>query len=214
MDLAKYIDHTLLRPEATPAEAEALCREALKYRFKAVCLNPLYVALASGILKGSGVEVATVIGFPLGANTTVIKMSEAKDALANGATEIDMVMAAGLFKAGDDAMVQRDIDGVVRAAEGRTVKVILETCLLDREGIVRACLIALAAGASFVKTSTGFGSRGASIEDVRTMREAVGGKLGIKASGGIRTREQALAMIEAGATRIGTSAGATIVRGK
>ncbi len=214
MDIAKYIDHTLLKPEATPAEVEKLCKEAAKHGFKAVCVNPVHCTRAAALLKGSGVAVATVIGFPLGANTTVIKMTETKDALANGATEIDMVMAIGLFKGGCDALVGRDIEGVVHAAEGRPVKVILETCLLDKEEIARACLIALAAGAAFVKTSTGFGSRGASVEDVRIMKAAVDGRIGIKASGGIRTRAQAIEMIEAGATRIGTSAGVTIVEGK
>lgn len=214
MDIAKYIDHTLLKPEATPAEVEKLCKEAAEHGFKAVCVNPVHCATAAARLKGSGVAVATVIGFPLGANTTVIKMSEAKDALANGATEIDMVMAIGLFKGGCDALVRRDIEGVVRAAEGKKVKVILETCLLNKEEIARACLIALAAGAAFVKTSTGFGSRGASVEDVRIMKAAVDDRMGIKASGGIRTRAQAVEMIEAGATRIGTSAGVTIVEGK
>ncbi|MFA4974512.1 MAG: deoxyribose-phosphate aldolase [bacterium] len=214
MDIAKYIDHTLLKPEATPVEIEKLCKEAAKHGFKAVCVNPVHCAMAASLLKGVDVEVATVIGFPLGANTTVIKMTETKDALANGATEIDMVMAIGLFKGGCDALVGRDIEGVVQAAEGRPVKVILETCLLDKEEIARACLIALAAGAAFVKTSTGFGSRGASVEDVRIMKAAVDGRIGIKASGGIRTRAQAIEMIEAGATRIGTSAGVTIVEGK
>jgi len=214
VELAKYIDHTLLKPEATPADVEKLCKEAAGFGFKAVCVNPVHCAMAAALLKGVDVEVATVVGFPLGANTTVIKMTETKDALANGATEIDMVMALGLFKAGDDAMVGRDIDGVVQAAEGRPVKVILETCLLDKAEIARACLIALKAGAAFVKTSTGFGSRGASVEDIRIMKAAVDKRMGIKASGGIRTRAQALEMIEAGATRIGTSAGATICEGK
>lgn len=213
MNLAKYIDHTVLKPEATPSDIEKLCSEALEHRFAAVCVNPVFVPIASLALGVSGVGLATVVGFPLGATTTSIKVKEAKEAIEQGATEIDMVMAIGFFRGGDCDAMRRDIEGVIRAVGKIPVKVILETCLLSPDEIAKASRIAAGAGAAFVKTSTGFGSRGASIEDVLTMKEAVGGSCQIKASGGIRTREQAIAMIEAGATRIGTSAGVTIVRG-
>lgn len=211
MDLAKFIDHTALKPETTSADVIKLCREAAQHKFAAVCVNPVYVELASQELKGSAVEIATVIGFPLGASTTSTKVSETLDAIENGATEIDMVMSVGLFKGGDKDAVKRDIQGVVKAAGKYPVKVILETCLLTQKEIADACRLAADAGAAYVKTSTGFGSRGASVEDVNIMKEAVAGRCKIKASGGIRTREQALAMIEAGADRIGTSAGVAIV---
>lgn len=208
------IDHTLLKPEATPADIERLCEEARVHRFAAVCVNPVYVKLAAGRLEGSGVMVATVVGFPLGAVTTATKIEEAKDAIADGASEVDMVMAIGLFKGGELRACGDDIAEVVRVCGGRTVKVILETSLLAPEEVATASEIAADAGAHFVKTSTGFGSRGASIEDVRTMKEAVGDRCHIKASGGIRTRDQAIAMIEAGASRLGTSAGIAIVEGR
>lgn len=213
MELSSYIDHTLLKPEAKPADIEKLCQEAVKHRFAAVCVNPLFVELSAGLLSGSNVGLATVVGFPLGANTTSIKTREAWEALKKGATEIDMVMAVGLFKAGNLVAVQRDIAEVVTASDGKIVKVILETCYLTPEDIAAACRLAVDAGASYVKTSTGFGSRGATVEDVKTMKAAVGDRCLIKASGGIKTREAALSMIEAGASRIGTSSGVEIVKG-
>ena len=213
MDLARYIDHTLLKPEATPADVEKLCREAADHGFAAVCVNPVFVELSAGFLKGTNVGLATVVGFPLGATTTSIKTREAWEALKQGATEIDMVMSVGFFKGGNLVAVQRDIAEVVRVAEGKIVKVILETSLLTPDEIATASKLSADAGAAYVKTSTGFGSRGASVEDVRKMKEAVGERCLIKASGGIRTREAALAMVEAGASRIGTSAGVAIVKG-
>ena len=213
MELAKYIDHTLLKPQAAPLDIDRLCAEAAEYGFAAVCVNPVYVPLCARLLDGRGVAVATVVGFPLGANAAVTKAREASLAVEQGAGEIDMVMAVGLFKGGEQGAVSDDIAGVVEAAAGRPVKVILETSLLSEEEIARASRLAADAGAAFVKTSTGFGSRGASVEDVRIMKEAVGEGCLVKASGGIRTREDAIAMIEAGAARIGTSAGVAIVRG-
>ncbi len=213
MNIAGMIDHTLLRPEATPADMERLCREAAAHRFAAVCVNPVYVGLAAKALDGSGVMVATVAGFPLGAVTTATKAAEAAEAIGEGASEVDMVMAVGLFKGGEHRAVGDDIAAVVKACGGRTVKVILETSLLSPEEIAKACRIAADSGAHFVKTSTGFGARGASLEDIRIMKEAVGARCHIKASGGIRTREQAVAMIEAGAQRLGTSAGVAILEG-
>ena len=213
MDIASYIDHTALKPEVTPGDIERLCREAMENSFAAVCVNPLYVTAAAGWLKGSKVGLATVVGFPLGASTTSIKAREAWEAIQQGATEIDMVMSVGLFKAGDLKSVERDVAEVVRVADDKLVKVILETGLLSRDEIIMASSLSAAAGAAYVKTSTGFGPRGATVDDVQAMREAVGDRCKIKASGGIRTREQALAMIEAGASRIGTSAGVAIVTG-
>ncbi|MFH1830328.1 MAG: deoxyribose-phosphate aldolase [Pseudomonadota bacterium] len=213
MDIASYIDHTALSPQTTPGDIEKLCMEARQYKFAAVCVNPLFVPVAVGSLQGSIVKVTTVAGFPLGAVTFETKVQETTQAIEQGATEIDMVMAIGPFKAGDHKAVAQDIAGVVRAAKGHTVKVIIETSLLNPDEIKNASQIAADNGATFVKTSTGFGSRGASIEDIKTMKDAVGDRCRIKASGGIRTREQAMAMIEAGASRIGTSAGVAIVKG-
>jgi deoxyribose-phosphate aldolase len=213
MQLAQYIDHTALKPETTGADVERLCREALEHRFAAVCVNPVYVPLAARHLRGSAVGLASVVGFPLGASTARVKALEAAEAIAEGATEIDMVMAIGAFKGGDHAAVAHDIAEVVRAAGPHPVKVILETCLLTREEILAASRIAADQGAAYVKTSTGFGARGATVEDLLAMKEAVGGRCLLKASGGIRTREQAMAMIAAGASRIGTSAGVAIVKG-
>lgn len=212
MDLAKYIDQTILKPEATVSDVERLCREAVQYKFAAVCINPVFVKHAAGLIKG-GVGLVTVIGFPLGATTSKIKAREASEAINDEAMEIDMVMAIGLFKGGDFEAVRKDIEEVVRASGKCPVKVILETCLLSPDEIKKASIISADAGAAFVKTSTGFNARGATIEDVRTMKAAVGDRCKIKASGGIRTREQALLMIEAGASRIGTSAGVEIVTG-
>jgi deoxyribose-phosphate aldolase len=211
MDLAKYIDHTILKPEAKPADIEKLCAEAAKYKFAAVCVNSVFVAQAARLLKGSGVEVATVVGFPLGATTSDTKVFETKDSIRNGATEIDMVMAVGLMKAGRTKEVEDDIRAVVAAAGKVPVKVILETCLLTDDEIAKASKLSADAGAAYVKTSTGFSTGGATLEAVNIMKKAVGGRCKIKASGGVRTREAAIAMVEAGASRIGTSSGVTIV---
>ncbi|MFH1654594.1 MAG: deoxyribose-phosphate aldolase [Pseudomonadota bacterium] len=213
MNLASYIDHTLLKPEATPKDVEHLCKEAVKHNFAAVCVNPIYVRLCSTLISGSPTGLATVVGFPLGANTSSIKTREAWEAINDGATEIDMVIALGFLKAGRYKEVANDIAEVVRICEDRCVKVIFETALLTKEEIIKACDISISAGAKFVKTSTGFSSRGATLEDIEIMRKAVGAKCKIKASGGIRTRDQALAMIKAGADRIGTSSGVLIVNG-
>lgn len=212
MELAKYIDHTALKPEATPKDIEKLCKEAMEFKFAAVCVNSVYVPLAARLLKGSGVLTATVVGFPLGATASEIKAREASFAIEQGAGEIDMVMAIGIFKGGDHKAVGKDIAAVVKAAGIHPVKVILETCLLTRNEIIEASKIAMNNGAAFVKTSTGFGARGATVDDVLAIKEAVDGRCHIKASGGIKTREQAIAMINAGATRIGTSSGVAIVK--
>jgi deoxyribose-phosphate aldolase len=213
MDLAKYIDHTALKPETTEADVERLCCEAAEHGFAAVCVNPIFVSRAAEFLTGSDVAVASVVGFPLGAATTRAKAFETEDAVRNGAREIDMVIALGWLKDGAWKRVGSDIAEVVKAAGGHPVKVILETCLLSDVEIAEACRVAVESGAAFVKTSTGFGSRGASLEDIAIMKRAAAGRCRIKASGGIRTREQALAMIAAGADRIGTSAGVAIVKG-
>lgn len=213
-ELAGMIDHTLLKPNATEQEIRALCEEARKYRFASVCVNPSYVALAASCLAGSGVKVCTVIGFPLGATTSTAKALETRDAIANGATEIDMVINVGALKSGNNALVKKDIEAVVEAAAGRAiVKVILETSLLTDEEKVRACLLSKYAGADFVKTATGFGPGGATVEDIALMRKTVGAEMGVKASGGIRDLKTAQAMIAAGATRVGASASVAIVKG-
>ena len=211
LDLAKMIDHTLLKPEATPAQIEKLCAEAAEYHFASVCVNPVYIPLAARLLKGTGVKVCCVVGFPLGAIAPEQKAAEAASCAAMGAEELDMVIHVGAAKAGDWALVQRDIEGVVKAAAGHTVKVIIETCLLTDEEKVKACEAAKAAGAHFVKTSTGFSTGGATTHDIALMRKTVGPEMGVKASGGIRDYETAMAMIEAGANRIGASAGIAIV---
>jgi len=211
--LASLIDHTLLKAEATRAQIEKLCAEAKQFRFKSVCVQPFRVAVCAELLKGSEVKVCTVIGFPLGANRAEVKALETVRACADGAHEIDMVMNIGALKDGNLAAVENDMSSVVKAAQGRIVKVILETALLTNEEIIRCCAIAEIAGADFVKTSTGFGPGGATVEHVRLMRETVADRLGIKASGGIRDRETLTAMIEAGATRIGTSHGVALVSG-
>jgi deoxyribose-phosphate aldolase len=212
-DIAKYIDHTLLKPEATPAEIEKLCQEAKEYHFAAVCVNPPYVKECAQLLRGTAVAIAVVVGFPLGAHTTEGKVFETQQATIEGATEIDMVINIGALKAKDDPRVLDDIHAVVQAAhrQGAIVKVIIEAALLNDEEKVRACQLAQKAGADFVKTSTGFGPGGATVHDVELMSKAVNGELGVKAAGGIRTFEQAEAMIQAGATRIGASAGIKIV---
>ena len=209
--IASMIDHTLLKPEATPAQVEKLCAEAAEYHFASVCVNPVYIPLAARLLDGTGVKVCCVVGFPLGAIAPEQKAAEAASCAAMGAEELDMVIHVGAAKAGDWALVQRDIAGVVKAAAGRTVKAIIETCLLTDEEKVKACEAAKAAGADFVKTSTGFSTGGATTHDIALMRKTVGPEMGVKASGGIRDYATAMAMIEAGANRIGASAGIEIV---
>lgn len=211
-NMAGYIDHTLLKPEATEAQIEELCREAVKYSFYSVCINPSYVKTAAKSLQGSAVRICCVIGFPLGATTTAVKAFEAAEALENGAAEIDMVIHVGALKDKREEYVMSDIAAVVKAAAGCPVKVIIETGLLTEDEKVLACKLAKKAGASYVKTSTGFGPGGATVADVLLMRETVGPDLGVKASGGVRDLDAALQMIEAGATRIGTSSGVSIVK--
>lgn len=211
-DLAKMIDHTLLRAEATPTDVEKLCQEAVQWGFATVCLNSSHIPQAAQLLKNTHVLPIAVVGFPLGAASTEAKAFEAKWAIHAGAREIDMVISLGLLKSKDDARVLADIQAVVEAAKPYPVKVILETgCLTDDEK-VRACLLSKKAGAAFVKTSTGFGLGGATVEDIALMRKTVGPVMGVKASGGIRTLADALKMIEAGATRIGASAGVKILQ--
>ena len=213
-DLARLIDHTLLRPDATRTQIEKLCQEAFEYRFASVCINPTWVQLAASLLRGTPVRVCTVIGFPLGAATTDIKAEEAADAIYRGARELDMVLNVGALKSGEDLLVLSDMQAVVRKARDiALVKVILETALLTDDEKIRACRLAQQAGADLVKTSTGFGPGGATEADVALMRRTVGPDLGVKAAGGIRDRETALAMIRAGATRIGASASVAIVTG-
>lgn len=214
MKLNKYIDHTLLKPDATKEQILNLIEQAKKYDFASVCVNPTWVSLAAQELKNTDVKVCTVIGFPLGANTSSVKAFETQDAIANGANEVDMVINVGQLKAGEDKAVQEDIRAVVEAANGTLTKVIIETCLLSDEEKVRACQLAQAAGADFVKTSTGFSTGGATVEDIALMRRTVGADMGVKASGGARSLEDALAFIEAGASRIGTSAGVAIMEGQ
>ena len=210
--LAATIDHTLLKPEATEAQVMALCREAEEFGFAAVCVNPCHIPLVAKTLREApGVRACSVIGFPLGANRSPIKAAETRQAVADGAREIDMVMAVGALKEGRLDAVEADIRGVVEAAGNALVKVIIETCCLTDAEKVAACQSAVRAGARFVKTSTGFGSTGATVADVRLMRSVVGTEIGVKASGGIRSLEQALAMLEAGATRLGTSSGVALV---
>ena len=206
-DIYKIIDHTLLKQDATSEEIKNLCKEALEYNFASVCVNPTNVELAAKILNGSLVKVCTVIGFPLGANTTKIKVLEAKDAVENGATEVDMVINIGRLKDKDYDYVKKDIEAVVNEVKGKAlIKVIIETCLLTDEEKVVACKLASEAKADFVKTSTGFSTGGATPFDVKLMRETVGENMGVKASGGIRTSEDAKELIKNGANRIGASA--------
>lgn len=209
------IDHTALKPETTKAQIEILCAEAKEYKFASVCVNPTWVETAAALLNGTDVKVCTVIGFPLGATTVETKAFETKDAIAKGATEVDMVINIGALKDKNDELVERDIRAVVDAAKGKALtKVIIESCLLTEEEKVRACELSVKAGADFVKTSTGFSTGGATAEDIALMRKTVGPDLGVKASGGVRDRAGALAMVEAGATRIGASAGISIVKGE
>ena len=211
-DIAGYIDHTLLKPEATEQQIRQLCAEAAEFGFASVCVNPTWVPLAARLLAGASPMVATVIGFPLGATLSDVKAYETRRAREEGANEFDMVVNIGALKSRNFRLVEQDIAGVVAAANGLTVKVIIETALLTDEEKVEACVIAKAAGADFVKTSTGFSSKGATAEDVALMRRVVGSDMGVKASGGIRSASDAQAMIEAGATRIGASAGVKIVK--
>ncbi len=212
--LASYIDHTLLKPEATEEDIRRVCREALQYHFASVCVNPTWIALVHDMVVDAGVVPCTVVGFPLGATLPAAKAFEARLSLDAGAREIDMVMNIGRLKSGHYTYVVDDIARVVHEAheEGALVKVILETALLTDEEKVAACVLAKIAGADYVKTSTGFGPGGATVEDVALMRRVVGPDMGVKAAGGIRTREQALALIRAGATRLGTSAGVKLVQ--
>ena len=214
MNLAKLIDHTLLKADATKAEITKLTDEARKYQFASVCVNPTWVAYCAEQLKGSGVDVCTVIGFPLGANTPEVKAFEAANAIENGATEVDMVINIGALKDGDNDLVLRDIQAVVNAAKGKAlVKVIIETCLLTDEEKVRASELSVQAGADFVKTSTGFSTGGATAEDIALMRKTVGPDVGVKASGGVRSLKDLNQMVAAGATRIGASSGVKIMEG-
>lgn len=209
--LAKTIDHTLLKAVGTADQIRELCAEARSFTFASVCVNPVWVTLCAQELAGSEVLVCTVIGFPLGANSPETKAAEARLAVSQGADEVDMVMNLGAAKAGDWQAVAEDIRGVVQAAGDALVKVIIETCYLTEDEKVKACEAAARAGARFVKTSTGFGTGGATVEDIRLMRRTVGDKLQVKASGGVRTCQDALAMLEAGADRIGASSGIAIV---
>ncbi|MFX3632412.1 MAG: deoxyribose-phosphate aldolase [Candidatus Pristimantibacillus sp.] len=212
--LAATIDHTALKADTTKEDIVKLCQEAKQHQFATVCVNSGWVALAAEQLQGSGVGITTVAGFPLGATTTFVKAAEAKDAIANGATEVDMVINVGLIKSGDFEGVKCDVEGVVNACKGQAVvKVILETGLLTDEEKVRACQICKEAGADFVKTSTGFGQGGATEQDIALMRRTVGPEMGVKASGGVRDAATALQMLAAGATRIGASASVAIVSG-
>ncbi|NJN96701.1 MAG: deoxyribose-phosphate aldolase [Anaerolineales bacterium] len=213
-EVAHLIDHTLLKPEATVQQIAQLCHEALLYNFASVCINPAHVKLAAQLLQNSEVKVCTVVGFPLGATSTEAKVFETLQALRDGATEIDMVINIGALKGGDDILVERDIAAVVETVHqhGALCKVIIETVLLTNDEKVRACQLAKKARADFVKTSTGFSSGGATIEDVALMRQTVGPQVGVKASGGIRTLAEAQRMISAGATRLGVSAGVKIIQ--
>ena len=218
-ELAKMIDHTILKANATQSDIEKLCEEAKEYNFASVCVNPYWVPLASNLLKNSTVKVCTVIGFPLGATSSESKASETEIAILQGADEVDMVINVGAMKNNQTDIVEKDILSVVNSArktgkaqnKNITVKVILETCYLTKDEIKNACLCAKNAGADFVKTSTGFGTGGATVEDVKLMKETVGSSMEVKASGGIRDYETAIKMIEAGATRLGTSSGIAIV---
>jgi deoxyribose-phosphate aldolase len=210
--IAARIEHTLLKAEAATGQVLALCEEAILHRFAAVCVNPVYIEAVAERLKGTPVKACAVVGFPLGANTSAAKAFEAGLAVKLGAQEIDMVIRVGALKAGEHDLVQNDIRAVVEAARGAEVKVIIETCYLNEQEKKIACELILAAGAHYVKTSTGLGSGGATLEDVGLLRQTVGNRLKIKAAGGIRTYELAVAMLEAGADRIGTSSGVAIVQ--
>jgi deoxyribose-phosphate aldolase len=214
-EIARLIDHTLLKPEATGDKIVRLCAEAREHGFASVCVNPFWVPMAARELAGSSVKTCTVIGFPLGASTTATKVFEAGDAIGAGAQEIDMVINIGALIAGDRAKILTDLCGVIEEGHkrGALVKVILETCLLTKDQKVAACRYCVEAGADFVKTSTGFSSGGATVDDVALMRQTVGPLMGVKASGGVRSYADVRKMVDAGATRIGTSAGVAIVAG-
>ena len=213
-DMAKYLDHTYLKPEASVNEIRKICDEAKKYHCASVCVNPSYIQYVAQQLEGSGVTPCCVIAFPFGTSTPEAKAFEASDAASKGAREIDMVINVGAIKSGDWLLVKRDIEGVVNAVKGRAkVKVIIEACLLTDEEKVKACTVAKLAGAAFVKTSTGYSTGGATVEDVRLMRETVGPEMGVKASGGVRTYDDAIAMLKAGANRLGCSSTMKIVSG-
>ncbi len=212
--LASYIDHTLLKPDASAEEVREVCEEAKQHQFASVCVNPSYIRLVAEQLEGNGVTPCCVIGFPFGTHTPEAKKSETEDAVKNGAKEVDMVINVGAIKSGDWQLVRRDVEAVVEAAGGSAgVKVILETCLLTDEEKVKACTICKLAGTDFVKTSTGYSKGGATAYDVALMRKVVGPDMGVKASGGVRTYEDAVTMIHAGANRLGASAGIAIVGG-
>ena len=212
-NLARMIDHTQLKPDATFEQIEKLCNEAVEYGFFAVVINPSYVGYVRELVKDKGVKIASVVGFPLGAATTEVKVFETKDLIKKGVDEVDMVMNIGAFKSQEYEVVEKDIESVVEAANGRCVKVILETCYLTDKEKVIACKLAKIAGASFVKTSTGFGGAGATVSDVRLMRKTVGNDMGVKAAGGIRDYTTAVEMIKAGANRIGVSSSVSIIVG-
>ena len=212
MNYNKMIDHTVLKADTPLETVKRICDEAMDYGFASVCINPCHVAYCADYLKDSDVNVCTVIGFPLGANTSAVKAFETKDAIANGADEIDMVMNIGALKDKNYDLVRDDVKAVVEAANGTLVKVILETCLLTEDEIKKACELCVEAKADYVKTSTGFSTRGATIEDVRIMKEAVHGKAKVKAAGGVRTPEDMVKIVAAGADRIGTSAGCSLVK--
>ncbi|WP_226667427.1 deoxyribose-phosphate aldolase [Metabacillus litoralis] len=213
--IANMIDHTALKADTTKEVIEKLCQEAKEYHFASVCVNPTWVSLAAEHLKGTDVKVCTVIGFPLGANTPETKAFETTNSIENGATEVDMVINIGALKDNNDELVQRDIEAVVQAATGKALtKVIIETSLLTEEEKVRACELAVKAGADFVKTSTGFSTGGATVEDITLMRKTVGPDIGVKASGGVRDTKGAEDLIQAGATRIGASSGVAIIKGE
>ena len=214
MKISKYIDHTLLKANATKSQILTLCDEAKQYDFASVCVNPCWVSACAEALKGSDVMVCTVIGFPLGATTSETKAFETKQAIANGASEVDMVINIGALKDKDYDFVTKDIEAVVAAAEGKCVKVILETCLLSDEEIVKACECCVKAKAAFVKTSTGFSTEGANPRVVKIMKEAVHGACLVKAAGGVKSPQDMDEMIKAGADRIGTSSGVKLMQGE
>ena len=211
MKASKYIDHTQLKPDATKDKIVTLCQEAREYDFASVCINPCWIPLAKELLEGSDVKVCTVIGFPLGAMSTAAKCLETATAVQDGAEEVDMVINIGKLKDGEDDYVRNEIKAIKEACSGKLLKVIIETCLLTDEEKVRACKLAKEAGADFVKTSTGFSTGGATVEDVALMRRTVGEDMGVKAAGGVRDKETFEAMIKAGATRIGTSSGKNLI---
>ena len=210
MQIQDYIDHTILKPTATILDIEKLCKEAIDHKFYAVCVNGCYTKLAKKKLEGSKVKLAVVIGFPLGAMSTASKVFEAQDCIANGANEVDMVINVGWMKSAKFNLVQQEISSIKKAIGGKVLKVIIETCYLTKEEKIKACTLALEAGADFVKTSTGFGTGGATLEDVKLMKDVVGSKAKIKASGGIKDRATALKYIALGVSRIGTSSGIAI----